>query len=419
MINHRCFFLIISFNFVLFKFYLYDIKYFQIDINYQSFCISRVNIIRDIDQFPKIKMFIKTIFFHQNSSFSYLNIKEAISSSFLDSLNNLMNKFTCRFFCCKNCYLHSEMAFFDRRRVFINRTTCQRRFTIFSDTPICLAISQQFINKNVFSFHHQSGACYGHFLTDVIPKITLLPYFIIKKSYFITNIKFQERRFVEETYEIYGINRDQLIMGPSKLIFAKNAFIIETGECNLPNLFILNIFRKFSIPILGLDHFPAFRYILYNRKFLTKLHRRILNCEELFLLCHKLFPKYNFSLFDDDHTITNRSIKIQAKFFNIIKFLFAVDGAGLSNTLFMQKFTTLIEIFPNKVSYIGFFFISLSNSRFFVAVRDNKILLSSNSPNSFSPFLFVKIVNQTIRHEAQIDPSKLNFTSITDSIYRR
>ena len=189
-----------------------------------------------------------------------------------------------------------------------------------------------------------------------------------------------------------GIPPNRLIMG-KQLVFARKALLIETGECSDPNPFVLNMFRKMCTKYFSLSTEPPEKYVIYNRNFGPKrLCRRLLNIEDLLMVIHRheRFQKYDFILYDDNRKL---SVKQQAQFYSTIKLLFAVDGAGLGNTLFMQDHTALIQIFVStNHNYIGFFLVAMSNCRIFIGFRDYHIQLTRNSPNVFSSSKFIQIL---------------------------
>lgn len=260
----------------------------------------------------------------------------------------------------------------------------------------------------VFSLHHQSGALFGHFITDVLPKLVLIPNFYYKNALFLTNKLYNKRLFVDDAYFTLGVPQNSLIQLSDHSIYARHAIIIEIGECIFPNPFILNQFRTIVKFYLLLDQNPPFKNVLYNRYFgHKKLHRRILNFDEIFYFAIK---NYNGIKFETNNELLHLPIIEQAQCFNKYKILFAVDGAGLGNTLFMQKYTILIEIFHSSLTnYLGFFVMAMSYCRFFIAARDEHILLTQNSPNVISATLFIKLITLAFKKSEEKNITHANF----------
>ncbi|KAK8837189.1 hypothetical protein M9Y10_036918 [Tritrichomonas musculus] len=297
--------------------------------------------------------------------------------------------------------LHCESVFFWPDLLFVNRSTCQGRFTIYDKSFYCVHLILKEKYNIVLSLHHQSGACYGHFVTDILPKFCLIPNYFYTSFIFLLNKKPNQRRFVNEAYNILGIPDQNLLQLQDHAIYAQKAIFFETGECIFPNPFILNKFRFYVSVFFNLDHESSSKYIFFNRYLShTKLHRRILNFDELYLLSEKNFNNIKFDLIND---ILNFSILQQAHSFNKYKFLFAVDGAALGNSFFMQKNTLIIEVLHSSIDcYTGFLNVAMSFNRFFIAARDANILYKKNSPNTFSASLFFKLINlglQKLKHE--------------------
>lgn len=404
------FFFMLAFGF--YQYYFFSLKILYSPFIFQKYlCLSRLTI-KHNSQFLHRKIVSIFINFNQ-TDFNYfspiiLDKKQHYPTKFEWEQN--LKKLMARCFIIFNCFVHCESAFFWEKVLFINRSTCQSRFTIYDKSQYC--INFIYINLDlVFSLHHQSGACFGHFITDILPKFVLIPNYLYKNAKFLTNKENNKRIFVDDAYCSFGIPQKNLIQLSNKALFSKTAIILEISECIFPNPFILNQFRQMATIVFNLDRNLPFKYILYNRNFgHWRLHRRIINFNEIFLVAKKKFPSYNFEKID---CILKVNISNQAIFFNQFKLIFAVDGAGLANTIFMQKNTILIEILHSSMSnYLGFFILSMSFSRLFINERDQNILLSANSPNVFSSSLFIKLISMAFNYlENKKTFSNFNFIS--------
>ena len=381
-------------------------KYLKV-ISYDFY--SPRNIVNDYRDFKKITK-VKFTKFIQNNTDYY-------NPYIFDNIQHYPNKtewkqqidqYLVRHFIAKDVYIHPEMVLYWDNLIFLNRSSCQANFTLASTKPIVFHLSPKSYDL-VISLHHQSGALFGHFVTDILPKFALLPEKYLKEAYFMVNYDRNKRLFLDQFYDIMRIPPDHLIM-EREIVYAKKAIIIESGECTSPNPFVLNMFRKMCIKHFSLSTDPPDKYVIYNRNFgRTRLYRRLLNIEDLLMIVHryKQLSTYHFILYDDSNGL---SVLKQAQFYSTIKLLFAVDGAGLGNTLFMQDHTALIEIFISTIkNYIGFFLLSMSNCRVFIGYRDIHIQLIKNSPNVFSASNFIQLLTLAIEKLEDKDLQKTDF----------
>lgn len=406
------YFVILFFSFLLYFFYVSDFFFLKDNLILirKSICLNRSTISHD---FRKLKRKTKAFFIHFiQTDLCYYN-HQVFNQHFptKKEWSQSINYLFVRCFISFNCFIHCEMALFWEHVLFINRSTCQSRFTLHDHSVYCIHFFSYKKYNMVFSFHHQSGALFGHFITDVLPKLVLIPNFYYQNALFLTNKLKNKRVFVDDAYLSFGVPQSNLLQLSDRTIFTEHAIILEIGECIFPNPFILSQFRKMANKFyLLLDLKPPFKNVLYNRNFgHKKLHRRILNFDEIFYFAIKKFIK-NEIKFETNNEILHFRIIEQAKIFNEYKLLFAVDGAGLGNTLFMQKYTILIEILHSSLNnYLGFFVMAMSYCRFFIAARDEHILLTQNSPNVISATLFIKLITMALKKLEKKNISQMYF----------
>ena len=150
-------------------------------------------------------------------------------------------------------------------------------------------------------------------------------------------------------------------------------YTIWTNQCGFLNQWLLSNFRSIVVLKLHLDTEKPKRYVLFNRN--KGQSRYLSNFNELVLAAKEMFPLIHFEVGKFYATFVE-----QVVYFNSMKFVFAVHGSLLSNIIFMQDLTIVVELQMEKILY-SFFYASIITGKVLVCLRDRNISYRSTKPN--------------------------------------
>lgn len=189
---------------------------------------------------------------------------------------------------------------------------------------------------------------YFHWMFDVLPRIHLL-----SKTEFLSGIdKFtvpNKLKFQEETLNILGISPEKIINPDDKLHLKARKLVVPS----LPG--ITGSMPKWACQFLR-DKFLQIPSNLdcNKRIYISRADansRRVINEDEVI----DLLMKYNFQVY----TMQNLSVTEQASIFSTSELIVSPHGAALTNLVFCNSKTKVLEIFsPN---YLNCCYRALSN----------------------------------------------------------
>jgi hypothetical protein len=184
----------------------------------------------------------------------------------------------------------------------------------------------------------QFGAnCYYHWMLELLPKLGLLQKSRIEYDYLYVPLELDYMRqtlillgvdllkVIEPCYEYQYIQADELVV-PS-----------DTSACRYSSAFAIHFLRTKFIPLakekIDSNNFSKRVFISRNENAI----RRIKNEEEVF----KLFEPYGFVKYE----LENLSILEQVALFNNAEIIVGEHGAGLTNIVFCEPGSQVVEIF--------------------------------------------------------------------------
>ena len=184
---------------------------------------------------------------------------------------------------------------------------------------------------------------YGHFISDYLVGIVLMPQEIIDKSFVLTQFwGVMSKQFLN----IIGFRNSQIVNHYNEWCFAKNLYVITSGDPYLGHsVYGITQLAKVFNEKLHLDEIKADRYYVLNRE--KNKERWISNFNELFIEINKALPQYKWEIFKQIPRKVKRSIKQWAA----IKVMVCHAGSGSFNIPFMKKGTGLCVIMPNSLEY--------------------------------------------------------------------
>lgn len=186
-------------------------------------------------------------------------------------------------------------------------------------------------------------SCYYHWMMDILPRIKLLRE--SKVAYDKIYIPWLQEQFPfqRNTLERLGIREDELLQKGKETFLKTDEVIfpsIPSKVCCAQPTWVHQFLRDTFSPISPPEQT---RKLLISRKVVTSSSQRLLlNEEEVFAL---LQPMGFERVFLEDKTVEQ-----QAFLFAAAKTIVAAHGAGLTNLVFCQPGTRVVEIFhPNHL----------------------------------------------------------------------
>jgi hypothetical protein len=186
----------------------------------------------------------------------------------------------------------------------------------------------------------QSGQkCYYHWMVEVLPKLALLQESGISYDYLYIPTYIQ---FMKETIKLLGID-------PKKIISKKYDYV-QFDELIVPSMpsdygycseYVINFLRNTFIPLAekAVNHNLFAKRVFVSRKKASS--RKIINEDEVF----ELFKKHGFVRYN----LEDLSVLEQVALFYNAEMIVAEHGAGLTNIIFAQPKTKVIEIFQARI----------------------------------------------------------------------
>lgn len=220
---------------------------------------------------------------------------------------------------------------------------------------------------NVFSMLAGGGAInyYYHWLFDAIPKISLLKqaglfdqidYFLVPNYVY---------RYQKEYLDFFGIPPSKVINGEvEKHIQADMLYVASyvRVDDHHPKWTLDFLYHS----LIKQHDKPKRNKRLYIARGDAAVNRKVLNESELI----EMLKGFNFEI----HYLSGLSIVEQAELFNSAEMVVGAHGAGLSNIVFCEAGTKVLEFFPDN--YVRHLFYDVCNKR---GVSYDYVLCSSES----------------------------------------
>jgi capsular polysaccharide biosynthesis protein len=195
---------------------------------------------------------------------------------------------------------------------------------------------------------------YFHWMFDVLPRLELLRQSGIKFDRIVINRGILYRKdyceFQDESLKLLGISKDRLIeCHPQTHIQAKQ-LIVCTGAgytAHVPKN-VCQFLRREFLEKSNLPKVKGYERIFISRE--DSSHRKIVNEDEVV----KVLKKYGFKKV----TLSTLSFQEKIKIFNSAETIISPHGAGLTNLVFCNPGTKVIELFAPRYTMPCFYIIS-------------------------------------------------------------
>lgn len=223
-----------------------------------------------------------------------------------------------------------EVSLMHNKRILDNTTSSKPKSNIILDATCAVLCAP-------------CSDCYYHWMIDVLPRLELLKRNDQQIDYYIFSDLSKE--FQKETLQTLGLKKEQLLaisdipLSVRTLIYPYKPTIVDTpdhdqcysldpGSIN----FITNTFKQKNT-------INPFRKIFISRRLSSR--RRIINQNEI----DAFFVRSGFEILN----LEKMTVRDQIKAFHEASIIVSTHGAGLTNLIFCQQGTKVIEIFPTDV----------------------------------------------------------------------
>ncbi|EAY20437.1 hypothetical protein TVAG_110490 [Trichomonas vaginalis G3] len=228
---------------------------------------------------------------------------------------------------------------------------------------------------------HQHTSDWGHWSLEALPAIIALPEEILYTSVIVVPVL---NDFVVENLREFGVDPAQIYASLNGRVGAKVLYTVNSLWCGDLNRKLLLNMRRIVAEKYDLDKINPTRYIITNRK--KNYSRYFGNFEELFAKCKEEFPTIPWQRFQYFDTFSE-----QVKYFNSIKFIFAIHGSMLTNILYMQEDTIVVEL-QLENWLLSFINIAQMTGKIHISGRDTTIDFRSHEPQTANIPYCIKLI---------------------------
>lgn len=189
------------------------------------------------------------------------------------------------------------------------------------------------INETVAVLNHFAAKNFNHWMLEVLARIHLIQETGIKIDKYIINHR--SLLFQLETLAACGITSDQIIQ-PHEHFHLQARELVVPSYVHLPNAWSINYVRE-----IFLAHRPIEKLVGYERIYIKRRnYRKVINEAEIL----GILNKYGFKSI----LLEEMPLKKQLKIFFNAQVIVSPHGAGLTNLVFCNPGTRVVELFsPN------------------------------------------------------------------------
>jgi hypothetical protein len=206
----------------------------------------------------------------------------------------------------------------------------------YGHTRILTSVWSQGSYERVIAMGHPLISNYAHAVMDTFVHLFGFPRQIIDTSYFVTSLAVERvlPPYVSQALSWFGLSERLIVLSKKEYIWANYSYAYKTSYYGQPPDFLRKM-RFVMIDKLGLDRKPPSLYGLMNRK----NNRMILNMYKVLERIRAVYKDVKWELVS-----YHRILEETAILFNNIRFLMGVNGAGMTNMLYMQPNSVVCEL---------------------------------------------------------------------------
>ena len=223
------------------------------------------------------------------------------------------------------------------------------------------------VNFSYIVVSHTVGATYGHWLHEVMSRLIVMPRELLKNARVLLP-PLPEWAMAHVSMLDYADKID--ILPVNAFQTPKSVLYFDSLTCTYSDPYMVQRTREWFIKEFRLDTKKPFRYVIYQRRV---SHRRISNYDALFEAIQKEFPDINWEKSNEP-----KGVNESAQYWNEIKFILTVHGGQMSNIIFMQPNTTVIEIMDDRC-FECFYASGVYNKLRYFQVQDRRFGWSTTS----------------------------------------
>lgn len=250
------------------------------------------------------------------------------------------------------------------------------------------------VNEDYIVVSHNAGNIYGHWIHEVFARILVTPESLRMNSTFIL-----------PELEPWAMNHIRMIDGNIKVKFSdqriihrpRKVYYINSASCCHSDPHLIQITRKWFVHKLELDRKAPFRFIVYQR---SVPRRRMSNHLDLLRLFKEKFPQYHWEEAAEPHGL-NESIR----YWNEVKFYFGIHGGQMSNILFMQPGSVVLEIIDSRC-YPCFIYPGVYSGLHIFQYLDERFDYDSQAELHMNETLMLEMVSESLRRSGILTTSQ-------------
>lgn len=256
--------------------------------------------------------------------------------------------------------------------------------------------------QKVICIGHQHSYDWGHWSVEVLPAILALPEMYLRDSIIVFS---KINDFMIDDLLHFDIEPWRLWAEMNGRLYAETYITVRSIWCGDINRRLILNMRDIVVDKFGLDRIKPSRFVLANRK--PHLARVVGNFDEFFFATQRMWPYIKF-----ENYTSYFEFESQCKYFNSMNFLWAVHGSLMTNILYMQPNTCVVEVFPKDSWLLSFINICQMTQKFQVLGRDD-ILFRELVLNTINITYNLKLIGQCLLmggflNSSQI-PEKIKF----------
>lgn len=277
-----------------------------------------------------------TTSFHVEYRLPPVNIIKGDEYLFFHEYEYICNEPTIKKF--QNVYFNTEGYVYNKympiiEDLSINKTIGKNKL---KNLIKCIFYNNDVINNTVFFIHDNWCEGYFHWNTDALIKLyNIIINLDIKNAKLIIPKHYYKIPFIINSLMLFGLNKDDLIQVElNSIYFCKNIFycppFTKTGNYHSELLRNLSAYLKKQNRTTIAE---PYKYIYVSRKSSRK--RKVINEAEI----EETLKRYGFEIIETD----NLSFSDQINLFNSAKWFISIHGAALTNIIFMNSNTNILE----------------------------------------------------------------------------
>lgn len=279
----------------------------------------------------------------------------------------------------------SEAVFIQDNKYVLFTEACHPRYWGMFYRPVDFVNLTYKQYEHAICLGHQHSSDFGHWFLEVLPAYAIMPKEILSKSVVVVPFI---RKHVIDGFKFIGVSEDQIVEGDNIPVFAHHYYTMDYIFCGDLNVYLITNLRQHFYRKFGLGKTPPTEFLTFNR---PNMSRCIKNYDEVRNALKKEWPNIDWK-----DGIYHKTLAEQAVYFDRVKFLFAVHGSVLSNIIFMQDNTAIVDL-QMEQWLLSFLWLTAYTGKYMVVGRDPRISWRGLAPNQIDVSYVIELVGKALK----------------------